>query len=143
MALLKCAKCGGKVSELAKRCPHCNCTIEEAIEGFSPIKVQNKPVMNVQTQRVNCPYEIQQGHLIRSIGVGPLGHRGPDGVEIDLILHFVLRKDEIPVRTARKAGPHGLHILGQDALQLILAALALDNLNAEITGLVQSKVSTS
>lgn len=69
MALLKCAKCGGKVSELAKRCPHCNCTIEEAIEGFSPIKVQNKPVMNVQTQKVNCPYEIRQGHLIRSIGV--------------------------------------------------------------------------
>lgn len=69
MALLKCAKCGGKVSELAKRCPHCNCTIEEAIEGFSPIKVQNKPVMNVQAQKVNCPYEIRQGHLIRSIGV--------------------------------------------------------------------------
>ena len=74
---------------------------------------------------------------VHIVSIGPLGYLGPDGVQVDLILHFVHRKHKISVCTATKVGLHSRYIVRQNALELILAALSFENLDTGIAELVR------
>lgn len=74
MALIKCSKCGGKLSTHAIQCPHCGCSMAEAVATSpNPIKSQSNCAAGLQekqTVQSVKQFEISLGHLVRFIGTG-------------------------------------------------------------------------
>lgn len=84
MALIKCSKCGGKLSTHAIQCPHCGCSMAEAVATSpNPIKSQSNCAAGLQekqTVQSVKQFEISLGHLVRFIGTGG-AVLIPDGVK--------------------------------------------------------------
>ena len=57
MALVKCPKCGGLLSDKAAKCPHCGCTIEE-VKASEPKETAKVEVSN---EEQNTPQEKTSG----------------------------------------------------------------------------------
>lgn len=56
MALIKCSKCGGLLSDKATKCPHCGCSIEE-IKGSEPKVTVGVEVSN-EEQKENASHKV-------------------------------------------------------------------------------------
>ena len=56
MALIKCSKCGGLLSDKATKCPHCGCSIEE-VKASEPKQTAEVEVSNEEQKESASPEE--------------------------------------------------------------------------------------